>query len=176
MAVYNTGPAVNLTTITPNSSNTDINNNFRKIQAEVNRMRNQILPLAEKGEEAKDWLDRYVGGLPPLSQKEAEERFQEAAENIENAKDEIERAKQELEDMENYLESVKQQLESLDEDLRQQLIDAEQAIQDTQRSLDEAAAKLNRRIDDAELGVEMSYYPNALPVQFSRASEAYVEF
>ena len=68
---------INLATITQSSSVAAINNNFRKIQTQLANLRDAIEPRIEEGEKAKEFLDRYIGHLPPVSRRDAFEYTEE---------------------------------------------------------------------------------------------------
>ncbi|PWA11070.1 hypothetical protein DCC39_10250 [Pueribacillus theae] len=58
---------INLTTITSQSSLAQINNNFRKIQAEVSGVRQDFGRRVREFEDHKDYMERYLDGERPAN-------------------------------------------------------------------------------------------------------------
>src|SRR5690606_34174899 len=105
---------VHLTTITENSPASAINDNFRKLQAYLASEQVRVEKRVRQGEEAKEFLDRWLGPLPPISRKEAYQHLEEANQRIEEARQELEDAQARLDEAEQTLEDIREQISDLD--------------------------------------------------------------
>lgn len=105
---------VHLTTITENSPASAINDNFRKLQAYLASEQVRVEKRVRQGEEAKEFLDRWLGPLPPISRKETYQHLEEANQRIEEARRELEDAQTRLDQAEQDLSELQSQLENLD--------------------------------------------------------------
>src|SRR5690606_38340018 len=105
---------VHLTTITENSPASAINDNFRKLQAYLASEQVRVEKRVRQGEEAKEFLDRWLGPLPPISRKEAYQHLEEANQRIEGARQELDDAQARLDQAEQDLSELQCQLENLD--------------------------------------------------------------
>src|SRR5690625_836271 len=64
---------INLTNITENSSMSDINLNFRKLQTEISAFSHHIEPTVREAREFKNYMDTFLMGEPPISERKAYE-------------------------------------------------------------------------------------------------------
>lgn len=128
---------INLTTITERSTLAQINNNFRKLQAELSGFRQNVEPRLRANEEFQDYFNRYLGGGRPVSRQQAMEYTDEqiAAKEAEI----LEELDSRIGDVNAKIDNLEQLGEGLIEQISTSIIELENELTETKEVLSEKA-------------------------------------
>src|SRR5690606_10031724 len=128
---------INLTTITERSTLAQINNNFRKLQAELSGFRQNVEPRLRANEEFQDYFNRYLGGGRPVSRQQAMEYTDEqiAAKEAEI----LEELDSRIGDVNARIDNLEQLGEDLIEQISTSITELENELTETKEALSEKA-------------------------------------
>lgn len=124
---------INLTTITERSTLAQINNNFRKLQAELSGFRQNVEPRLRASEEFQDYFNRYIGGGRPVSRQQAMEYTDEQiaakeAEILEELDSRIGDVNAKIDNLEQLGEDLIEQISTSITELENELTETKEAL------------------------------------------------